>query len=216
MASRDDRGSDKGRVKVRLIEFEMEGSNQTLQNSIREMMGAIGRVQTPARAALTSKTNGASPTPVEDALEAETAAEDASNSFEADLGADQDEGRASPKKRFAVRVPQILDLDLKAGPVSLSEFIQKLKPESLSDKYVLVAYWLKRALNLDEITADHIHTGFRHLKWNTPADASQTLRTLKSRKYGYVNAGSKPGSYRLNHVGDNHASDLMKKAGTDL
>jgi hypothetical protein len=44
--ARKDEGSDKGRVKVRVIEFELDGSNQTLRDSIRDIVGAVGKMTT--------------------------------------------------------------------------------------------------------------------------------------------------------------------------
>jgi hypothetical protein len=211
MPARDDRGSDKGRVKVRVIEFELDGSNQTLRESIRDIVGAIGgrTQQQLLRAPAAPALNGTTATPAEEGVVIEP--EDALD--RADEG---DEGGSSPRaRRSPPRTPQILDLDFNAGDQPLCTLAQGLKLESGSDtdRYTVIAWWLKNHLGIDEITADHVHTGYRHMKWNTPNDAGQPLRSLKTRAYGYMKSGAKPGTFVLTHVGVNHVNDLIKDAG---
>jgi hypothetical protein len=212
MARNDDRGTDKGRVKVRVIEFDMEGSNQTLRESIRDIVGAIGRGQvvrqlaTPTipshTAALTQDS--------EDVLDTE---QPSGVSSDSEGGVN---GTGTKRQRF-LRTPQVLDdLDLNSGSLSLKDFLEKLNPSSDMNRYVAIAYWIKAIRKIDEVTADHIHTGFKRMKWATPADASAPLRQMKGPAYGYFSKGGKPGSFKLNHVGDGHVESLMKSAGVEL
>lgn len=210
MAARDDRGSDKGRVKVRVIEFELDGSNQTLRESIRDIVGAIGgrtQQQQLLRApALNDKTAAIAEQAA--AIEPEDALTDTDEGGE--------NGTSGPRaRRSPPRTPQILDLDFNSSDQPLSSLAQSLTLESGTDtdRYTVIAWWLKEKLSIEEITADHIHTGYRYMKWNTPNDAGAPLRALKGRSYGYVKKGSKPGTYVLTHIGVNHVTDLMKGAG---
>jgi hypothetical protein len=205
--AKDEKALDRGRVKVRVIEFEMDGSNQTLRDSIRDIVGAIGRAPPIARVALAADAKSIPSAVQEIHTEAGPLEE---------LAADEDADGANPTsraKRSPPRTPQILELDLKVGGLPLSELCQKLNLESDTDKYTVIAWWLKENLRLAEISADHIHTGYRHMKWNTPTDAGQPLRALKTRTYGYMRSGSKPGTFSLTHVGENHVNDLMNAAG---
>lgn len=214
--ARDEKPSDKGRVKVRVIEFEMEGSNQTLRESIRDIVGAIGRsqIQRPAQLAAPSRDGAAAraaPTDSDEVVDAEIAQGDG-----ADFPEETDSGGGSRRQRF-LRTPKVLDdLDLVTGPMSLKEFLEKLNPTSDINRYAAIAYWLKEVRNVEEVTADHIHTGYKTMKWATPADASARLRQMKGTAYGYVSKGTKPGAYKFNHVGDGHVEGLMKTAGVEL
>lgn len=206
-------GSDKGRVKVRVIEFEMDGSNQTLRDSIRDIVGAIGRGPTIVRIANQTALadDNRSPTPLDD--------DDSVGVEEAeDGGAGGSDDETPRRQRAAPRTPVVLDIDLKTGAIPLVDFLSKLNLDKDTDKYAAIAHWMKSisGQNISEITADHIHTGFRAMKWGTPNDAAAPLRALKGRKYGYMKSGSKAGTFILNHVGENHVMDLMKSKGIDL
>ena len=109
----------------------------------------------------------------------------------------------------------MLDIDLKQGSISLSDFLTKINPTADNIRYVCIAYWLKTYGGITEVTADHIHTGYREMKWNTPGDASQPLPTLRHASTGICGAGSKPAPFVLIHIGDNAVRDLMKTAGLD-
>jgi len=215
MARSDDKtGHDKGKVKVRVIEFELDGSNQTLRESIKDIVGAIGRTQfvrvgtTAPPAALPGGAGSGNGTTIPEGAEflgAEEAAEP------------EDDGTDAPRKpRPAPRTPQVLDLDLRAGTVPLTEFLTKLNVESDTDRYAAIAYWMQAVLKVEGVSADHIHTGYRSMKWTTPRDASSPLRTLKGRDYGYMKSGPKTGTYLLNHVGEDHVIQQMKALGIEL
>lgn len=217
-ASRDDRGSDKGRVKVRVIEFELDGSNQTLRDSIRDIVGAIGgrthqpMLRAPAAQPLSGKTHPAAPAAEALVVEAEDALDDDDRG---DDDGDENGGPGPRPRRSPPRTPQILDLDFRTGDQPLSDLSQSLKLDDATDldRYTVIAWWLKYKRQIEEITADHIHTAYRHLGWNTPTEAAQPLRALKGRSYGYMRSGSKRGAFVITHIGDNRTNDLMKKAG---
>jgi hypothetical protein len=221
MAARDDRdrGSDKGRVKVRVIEFELDGSNQTLRESIRDIVGAIGgrpQQQLPRAIGVQAPPLNGRPTPAgaEEAVVSmpEGAIDDGDDDDEGDEGG----GSSTRARRSPPRTPQILEIDFHAGDQPLSDLARLLKLEEGTDldRYNVIAWWLKHKRQIEEITADHIHTAYRHLDWNTPADATQPLRALKGRSYGYMRSGSKRGTFVITHIGENRVNDLVKKAGT--
>jgi hypothetical protein len=215
--ARDEKPLDKGRVKVRVIEFELDGSNQTLRDSIRDIVGAIGgrpqlQRQNPAALGGAAKGSGNPAAPIADDADSDVEADETI----VDIVASDDEPSRQARRRSPPRTPQIIDLDLTSAKVPLAEFCQKLNPESDNEKYVVIAFWLKHFSVAAEVTMDHIHTCYRHMKWSTPAEAGQPLRNLKARKYGYVNKGSKPGAFVITHIGENHVLGLVKTAGIDL
>jgi hypothetical protein len=71
-----------------------------------------------------------------------------------------------------------------------------------------VAAWFKEHGNLDSISADHVYTCYRVMKWpvNIP-DFAQPLRSLKFRQL----LDSHPdGGYSINHLGLQHVNDLTE------
>jgi hypothetical protein len=209
--ARDEKPKDQGKVRVRVIEFDMEGNNQTLRDSIRDIVGAIGkapqivRVNAPAQL---PKANEAGEIVSEVVTTEEVLGTEEDNDLSDELGS-----VSTRRARSTPRTPELLDLNLRAGTPPLKEFLDKLTPESVIDRYVAIAYWLKNQLQIGEVTADHIHTGYRHMGWQTPTDAAQPLRSMKARSYQYVKAGSKSGAFVISHVGDNRVMALMTKAG---
>lgn len=208
MARSDDKGSDKGKVKVRVIEFEMEGSNQTLRDSIRDIVGAIGKAPTiirvPTTAALSappSRGNGedSEPAEYEEVVEAE------------ENGSTEETSSARPRKPTKPRTPQIVPVELRGGDVPLRTFLAKA-PDTIDKRYVLIAYWYKAYRQMNEVSQDHIYTAYKEMTWtNFPKDVGQPLRALKAD--GWFDKGSGGGAYALNHVGDGRAVDLIKEMG---
>jgi hypothetical protein len=209
MASRDEKGSDKGRVKVRVIEFEMEGNNQTLRDSIRDIVGAIGksaivgRQNDPARLQKSQSSNpgnaetlpdNGDPDPIEIIEEDDAPSES-----------------RQPRKR-TIKSPEILNLDLMSGNTPLKSFLEKLKPEGDNLRYLAVSYWFKNFFSTNEINPNHAHTAYRLMGWATPTEAGQPFRTLKHRKFGYFGKGAEVGAYAINHVGENKINEMLKSA----
>lgn len=208
--AKEERTPDRGKVKV--IYFELEGSNQSLRESIRDIVGAIGRVPQLARtqvktiAAPSDAGKGEPEEEVVIAVDGEQVDDETTEVTSA----------AAPRKRAVTRSPAIVDIDLKQGSMSLMDFLQKLNPSSDVNRYVCALYWLKANANLAEAGMDEVHTCYRAMKWNTPADAAWPLRDMKKPKYGYVRAGSKNGMFAITHIGENHVRDLAKAVGLDV
>ena len=118
----------------------------------------------------------------------------------------QTTNNSTSSKRKPPKTPEILDLPIEGQSVSLQDFLEP-KPNGISKQYLLIAYWLKAQLKLDSISADHIHTCFRFLGWNTPKDAAQPLRDMKT-KTQLFGKGENAGCYDINHIGENEVRDL--------
>lgn len=110
-------------------------------------------------------------------------------------------------QRAAKPAPNVLDLDM-TSDVSLASYVQGASPKSNIKRYLLIAAWFKEHRSVDAVTADHIYTGFRTLKWsvNIP-DFSQTLRDLKAAKYM---TAPERGHYAINHLGIAEVETLLK------
>lgn len=207
MANRGEKGSDRGRVKVRVIEFEMDGSNQTLRDSIRDIVGAIGRHPGP----LTRLPPAAPPKSLEHLDEDDVIPREPDD--QEDNGIDEPNGngtRAPRTRKF--RAPKILPIDnFDSAEKSLQVLMDEGSPDSEVLKYLVAAYWFKHYGGVAEVTADHIYTAFRHLGWHAADDVAKPLRSMKSRPYNYVDSGATRGTFAVNHIGDKKVDELIKK-----
>ncbi|HJS87087.1 MAG TPA: hypothetical protein VJ779_16645 [Acetobacteraceae bacterium] len=77
----------------------------------------------------------------------------------------------SPKAPRTPRVrkpktPDVLELDFTSG-VSLKSFAEQHPPTSELERNLVIAAWFKECRDLTAVTAAHVYTGYRHLKWST-------------------------------------------------
>jgi hypothetical protein len=199
--------NDHARVKVRVIEFEVEGCNASVQEGLRNIAVAL-----KGNAAVT-KTVTSSP----GALPGSTAKKPAADQLElgenasADEVADESTGDPafgapaaspaaprSPTSPRKLRTPKILTLDFENAPVSLKAFVTLKKPDSETKRYLVIAFWLKEHRKLDVITTDHIYTAYRTLGSNVIADVGSPFRNAKLQGWFEGKGG---GKYEINHVG---------------
>ena len=119
---------------------------------------------------------------------------------------------AKTKTRAArqYRTPLPVDLDLVSGDLPLRPFLQERKPDSDVKIYLAIAYWLKRYRDINEVSADHAYTCYRHMGagWQVPADAGQPFRAMKAKAYGWVKPGSTKGYWMINHLGENEVEQM--------
>ena len=106
-----------------------------------------------------------------------------------------------PAREARVRKPavrKVLELDLKSG-VSLESFANEHSPKSELDRNLVVAAWFKEQRDEDAITADHVYTCYRTMKWPSGIeDFSWPLRALKKEK---LMSSAGRGLYAINHLG---------------
>jgi hypothetical protein len=94
--------------------------------------------------------------------------------------------------------PEVLDLDLTSG-VSLESFAGEHPPTSEPERNLVVAVWFKEHRDTPAITAAHVYTAYRHMKWPAGfADFSWPLRALK--KDQLVTSPGR-GEFAVNHLG---------------
>lgn len=101
-------------------------------------------------------------------------------------------------QRAAKPAPEVLEIDMTSG-TSLASYVQGANPKSNNKRYLLIAAWFKEHRETPAVTAAHIYTGFRTLKWsvNIP-DFAQPLRDLKFTK---LMTTPEKGHYAINHLG---------------
>src|SRR5699024_5741870 len=85
---------------------------------------------------------------------------------------DTSNNRKKPNQRrsSSQKKPQLLtNLNLRPNnAISLKDFTQQYGIRSNSEIIVLIAYYLKETLNINEITVDHIFTGFNEIGARIP------------------------------------------------
>jgi hypothetical protein len=184
--------------KIRVLVFELEGSNETLQESLRTVAGALGRTVQLIRPA----------------LQAQPALNETGESVTAVLAEEAEYVEAQqasvtvaerPKRNRINRTPEIVEIDLKGGTIAFEAFAGKKNPTSDRDRYLVIAAWLKEYHNLDPIGQDHAYTCYRAMKWTVPKDVGSTFRNGK-RDGLYKPAGK--GMYSINHIGLNEVEKM--------
>lgn len=198
-----------GKSKMTVMMVQLEGDDQTVQEGIRTISQAMGNMISSARV-LQAKPAAALATPEKSATD-EEGGEALDTDGNGNGGGEglvlepQEERSARPAGK--PRTPKVLNLDMKAAKIPLKEFCEmKQVGESDTTRYLVIAFWLKENLNIPAVTMDHVYTCYRLLNWQTPADASSPLRSMK--KSGWFDKGTDKGSYSINHVGENQILEM--------
>jgi hypothetical protein len=195
-----------GKGRMRVVVFDLEGSDETLQESLRSVTSLISRGLGPqtrviAQAALP-------PSQEHDDDGHENAGSNDEQFEEADGAAASSSSRAKRNRRFPV--PQVLsDVDLESGEVSFKAFYERKNPTQHNKRYLVIAAWFREYRNLTAITPDHIFTCYRVLGLSTPSDVGAPLRSMKNQNNWFDN-GSAPNSYLINLVGLNVVNEMGK------
>jgi hypothetical protein len=196
-----------------LVDFEGTSSDlqqlaQTFANAVKATQPVVGTLLVPpssgaAVPALSNRQNGEGPG-LFDIIEAGEPA----------VAAPAQAPAAKPQngsKKKKLRTPNpISDLDLTSGPKPFKEYYEEHAPKDHSKRYLVVAHWLREYRNIAEVGADHVYTCYRFLGMAVPDDVLSVFRGLK--KQAWVEAGSSPGTFRINHIGENQ---LTQAKGTE-
>lgn len=159
---------NEGSAKVRIVVFEMEGSDDTIQGSLRTIAGALGRTAPPVRPALPRQQ---APTPTL------TEPEEAYTNYDApEETVERVSKSPSRKGKRAYKKLDVLNIDLASGSMPLAEFCQSKKLTGNTKKYLAVAAWFHNYQNTKVIDADHVYTCYLAMHWKLPTDPNQKLR----------------------------------------
>lgn len=204
---------DAGRIKVRVIDLEVEGNNATLQAGLRDFAAALNRSTHGAAGTLPAKELSLLPngTPTDHgAADGAQEVEATEVTPAAEAGASQP-ARAKGPRRYPQ--PKFLDqLDLKSGPVPFKDFVKQKGPTKDSEKYLVIAAWLKQYSQIHAVTIDEIHTCYRSLGWQTDGDVAAPLRAMKSRDW--FKKAPKKGSYEILQTGLDKVAEMGARQPT--
>lgn len=205
MAKASGKNSGSARIRFIMVEAELADGDigqitQAIQNALRPSQTATQRI------AMGPSANGR--TSVLEATDVEP-------DFETDAEAETPEEtsrvqrvRTGPRKPPAT--PDVLDIDLTTG-TSLQEFAEQAKPKSHPKRFLVVAAWFKEHRGTDAITASHVYTCYRSLRW--PTDISDFAAPLRSLKHDKLFSSPEKGRYAINHLGLQQVQEMI--SGSD-
>ncbi len=205
-SSREERAKVKFRVEFeRVIEFELEGSNAAVENSVRTLAHALSQkngLATQKQAPPLLQT-GTLPIAINAKAEEEISVDDFDGDSEEVSNTDSASVRVrTPRK---TRTPEVVNMELTSGDKPFKEYCEGKDLSTDRNKYLACAAWAKEHHNLPTITDAHIYTMFRFMKWRAPGDIGSPLRAMK--KEGWFNTPEQ-GKYGINHLGENLVNEM--------
>lgn len=218
--------SDKG--KMRIFYVELEGSNQSLQDSLRLLAASINK---PVVAPTTPRATLPAPTvnerqPDSDSIESppdstetsgtpDNALNDTASGFVDDSSPDgssiRKRGSGTKQDRNA-GLKLIPDLDFRpTGQNSLRDFFEsKTEGCTAEEKLLVCAYYLTHTMKIVSISPDHLLTAFKEVNARVPADIRQTLRNMSAKKAWLKSEGT--GNFQITTQGENCVEHDLPKS----
>lgn len=197
------RGEERGKVRLRFVEFELEGLSSTIEESIKSIVGSMNRASAGTLPAQ-QRGNGSPEAPRLVAATGNDGSQPAGpETIEEDIGPDGSQGGEAvptrPKGATRYTQPHFLkEVDLDSGEKPFRDYATELHPETDNDRYLVIASWLKLFRSLDLITIHHIYTCNQKMGWASQKDLGQPFRQLK-RKSMFINSGK--GQWEITHIG---------------
>lgn len=189
--------NDRGRVKVRFMEIDVEGGSSAILEGLRTVTAAFSkdsvrivngspqpRVIAPATPAkpLAPK-NG-------DLFEEATDPDEIEIAALSEEPVDAEAELSKPKQKRSYPNCQVLEgIDVEEGNPNLRAFVEAKQPKTDRERYLVCAAWLKKELGIKSLTIDHLFTCFTALKWKMPDDAGSPLRKMKGKYFLQNDAG---------------------------
>lgn len=207
MAKPPPRNANASKVKVRVIEFEMDGSDDSIQDTMKTLAAAFNRGGHAIPPARRLKSESSTPNgPAGDEQDDQQEVEEASDDQVEDVTAKQP---AAPKRPKKVQTYDILDdIRFDGTKVPLVDFVAKYEPKSDLKRYLVIASWYKDQLKLPEINVRHWYTAYKYLKWTMPNDPAQPIRDHRAAKR--LSKGVTAGHSYINHIGEKDIESLLK------
>jgi hypothetical protein len=200
MATKGGNRGESGNTKIRFIMLEAEGNAADLQQIAQAITSAVRPTtvihQVAAPSAMTALPGNAVTQGNGAELDLQPSVEIVDEGDAAAPSPRKPSGNGAKKK---LPVPSVLDLDLTSGSMPFVQYLQHKNPGNHSQRYLVIAAWLKEYRQLDEIGIDHIYTCYRTLNLNVVRDVGGVFRGCK--RQGWFHSGSQPGLFIINHVG---------------
>lgn len=208
MAKLPPKVSNNAKVKFRIFEFEMDGSDDSIQDTMKTLAAALTRGGHGA-VSVQRRIKGDEPTPPTGASEADADAElvDDENPVEDVVP----KATTSPKRPKKIKTYDILDdIRFDETPIALADFVAQYSPKSDLKRYLVIALWFKEQWKLKEINDVHWYTAYKYLKWSIPSDPAQPIRDLRASKR--LSKGTAVGHAFINIIGERELQEIFKDA----
>jgi len=213
MARVDRFAEDRGKVKFRFIEFEMEGGSANLEQTLKSVASAIaGPQRSPAPTKALPSASPLNPEPSKKPNGATVEVE----TFEEVLDASEDVDHAEskpdasrPKASARYTPPQFMDdLEFDQG-TSLKGFVEEFKPSSDNEKYLVISAWFQKHRSTEAIGIHHIYTAFQKMSWRSQKDIAQPFRLMMKKKSFFTSGGR--GLFKISHIGLDELPKIKEK-----
>ncbi len=198
--AKHDTKEDKAKVKFRFFDFELEGSNATLETAVRTMATTLARrdgsVSTAKalKQAVTALPNG-------HVAEMDDEFVDDNEPDGATSVEPEGPARSRTAAKRVVEQPKLLDIDFRSASVSLQDYVASHQVGDAEWKrYLAIAKWFKEHMAVNAVTIDHIFTGYRTMNWKVPTRVRQPLIDATGKKGWFRRAGK--GNYAITHIGE--------------
>lgn len=196
------RGEERGKVRLRFVEFELEGLSSTIEESIKSIVGSMNRASAGAFP-ISHRPNAAIPvTRMAERDGHEDSAMNGSEQLETPMDNEQSAGdQLTPSTKTPRHYTQptfLKDFDLDGGEKPFKLFAQEINPETDNHRYLVIAAWCKRYRSLASITIDHAYTCYQKMGWKSQKDVGQPFRKMK-RSSLFDNPSR--GQWEITHIG---------------
>lgn len=210
MATRKIPSSEQSTVKVRIIDFEMSGNDQSLQESLQTLAAAFSNGNQRIQVSRTTSPRSQ----ISNAKEPEDLKHDSDDEGERVQEDDVQDVQPRTSITAARKPPKSPSVKVLEGinftdtQPTLKEFYESKNPSTDLSKYLVVAYWYKNTREISDLTVDHFHTAFRALKVATPKNALQPIRDLRNSRNGKMQGGSTKGTAAIHHLGETFVEEM--------
>ncbi len=180
------------RGKLRVFFAEFEGDDATIQEGLRAIATAVNRTFQQPAIPKPSPPAYLTATPVED-----VGAEELEQGEGFDDQSVEAECKDARTRRASKRKPPVLslikDMDLHPDNAeSLRDFYDSKQPKSQYEQIATFVYYMRKILELDGITPNHVFTCFKDVQQRPPIDLPQIIRNCAAKK-GWVDTSRKDG-----------------------
>ncbi|MGX9178684.1 hypothetical protein [Mesorhizobium sp. BHbdii] len=188
--------SKNGTSRIRFIMLDAEIPEGDLSQITLAIQNALKPTTTIVQRRLLSQTPAALQNGVQDEeMEAEDELVDAGEDAQTESAAVRPSREARPRRPT---VPKVLELDLTSG-ASFEAFASEHAPKNDTERNLVVLAWFKEHRPDEAVTANHVYTCYRAMKWPSGIDDfSWPLRALKKEQ---LVTSPHRGQYAINHLG---------------
>lgn len=196
------------KVKFRVVEFEVEGSDTSLAETMKSIQAALAKpTSNPPRALNAPRQIGNADT-IDVVANEGVEPEEIENVDDVEVPhptAPSPEGaQRRPRKVPPVKV--VSTVNFESPEPSLRSFVAPYSPPTTDkQRYLLIAAWLKEHRGVDEVDKNLVYTALKFLGWKVPDDVGSVLRWLMKDGL-FSRVSGKNGVFAINHIGLDRAT----------